>query len=352
MAAELGRPKFGAGVCATLDDVIRGAQMLDDALGNPTVPTDNTVNTVEIVYYDGSTLVTINGDVISPGGTTTIVVQWNDVAINSATGTLNFEGTAVTGVVDDGAGKVTVTIDATAGAFSAGDGIDIDGGGVISVDLAATSPCLEFDGGDIRVQVKSDGGLERTSTGLQDKWRYFEVKGTATSAGTPHTGTVGIDNVTSINGETPVAMSSDVLTCFTEVDVYVADNDVLYATFTLEGAGLSSYWSVANMKNLRPILAGLPDYAPASTMLLGHKAGETDSSQQKVQWKTIENWLKLVTGYNAANKQVIVNNVDTVAWMDLDDALNLLASYTAGNDQSIGHDASGVTAWQADSVCP
>jgi hypothetical protein len=284
MAAELGRHLFEFNVCQTMEQLLPSLQMWHNAMGNPTTPTDNTVPTVELVWYDGSTLVNNEGDVISPGGTTTIVVQWEDVAINSATGTLNFEGSAVVDVNDDGAGKVTVTIDASGGTINEGDFISITGGDTINVDLAASNPCLEDDGsGDLRVQVKSDGGLERTSTGVQDKWRYHNAFGTLTADQFPSSGSVGVDNVTSINGETPVGSGADVVTA-AGLPLYAANNDRVYLEFTNEGAsGILDSWTTDTLANLRPVLAGFPNYDPDVTSVIGHSAGTTDSGQQKFE---------------------------------------------------------------------
>lgn len=83
------------------------------------------------------------------------------------------------------------------GVFSAGDGIEINSG-VISVDLAATNPCLEFDAsspGDLQLQI-SGTTLEKTVSGVQVKGvpSLFEINGVATSA-----------NVTAANVNTLVA---------------------------------------------------------------------------------------------------------------------------------------------------
>ena len=63
MAAEFGVPKFGND-CASFEDLRRNLSLLDDALGNPTVPTDPDAPTKEIVTYDPDT-----GELSTPGGT-------------------------------------------------------------------------------------------------------------------------------------------------------------------------------------------------------------------------------------------------------------------------------------------
>jgi len=67
-----------------------------------------------------------------------------------------------------------------------GDGIDISGG-TISVDLAATNPCLEFDGSGppAALQFQINGTtLEKTATGARVKGlpSLFEINGVAVSA--------------------------------------------------------------------------------------------------------------------------------------------------------------------------
>ncbi len=164
--------------------------------------------------------------------------------------------------------------------FTEGPGIDIDTT-TISVDLANTDPCLEFDGDTgLQVKIKEDGGLEATSDGIQDKWRYHIVKGRATADYEPGTGTIGIDNVTSINGETPVADPSDVLTCFTERDIYVEEDDIVYAIFNDEGGSLAEKWSVCTALNLSALLRGYAGYDPAETQVFMQVSGV-------LQWVTV-----------------------------------------------------------------
>lgn len=316
MAAELNRAKFGAGICTTLDDVIQGLQLMDAALDYPTTPTSSTANTVVNVWYDGANLVDAAGNVVSVTSTT-LEVRWETTPIEAAAIALDFTGSAVSNVTTS-AGVVTIQID--------------DSGLTPSVDCFKTITFSNADG-TVAANIVADSdadtlnivaevGLIITTNASNDTMTlspavpYVEVQGLATAAYTPGTGTINIDNVTAINGVSPVGLSSHVLECASEVNIYCADNDVLYANYNVQAGGTTfERWSIANMKNLRPILAGLPDYAPASNMLLGHPANSTDSSQQKVSWKTTEDWLKLITGYSAGSGQYLKNDSGTIKWV-------------------------------------
>lgn len=179
---------------------------------------------------------------------------------------------------------------------------------------------MAFDDDELSVVVDTlpaaQGGLEVVyGSGddcdtLRDKWRFHYIKGQATGAVTP--GNPGLDNTSAIHGEEP----SDPVTTH-GLQLYCANNDVIYAKFDNEGASgvESDSWTTDTMANIRPIMAGFDDYAPASTMLLGHFANSTSAGQQNVQWKTIEDWLKTLPGYSASADQYLKNETGTIKWV-------------------------------------
>lgn len=227
----------------------------------------------------------------SAGSTLTAAVLGDTLYVNGTTGIV------VTGSTPGGLNTLTLSVNPTVllAEFDEGDGIAFDGP-EINVDLADTAPCLEFDGtgppADLRVKADPVGGLERHADGLRDKWRYHLVRGQATSAQTP--GGPSIDNVVSVHGETPVSGAGDTLIPSSVLNLYVANNDLVYALYNNDadtGTPILEAWSTDTMANLRPILAGLPGYDPAFNMLLGHSANATDASQQSIDWKSVAGWL-------------------------------------------------------------
>jgi hypothetical protein len=70
-----------------------------------------TLDAVRNINFTNGTVTQVDANSIDvPIGGSDLDVQEDDVSINSATTALNFEGGAVTSVVDEGAGKTTVTI--------------------------------------------------------------------------------------------------------------------------------------------------------------------------------------------------------------------------------------------------
>jgi hypothetical protein len=213
---------------------------------------------------------------------------------------------------------VTFSIDGGAilDAFIAGPGIEFTAS-EIAVDLAGTDPCLEFDGSDdLQLQINATGGHERTATGVRDKWRYHLVKGLATQAYTPSAGNVDIDGVESVHGEEPVSAPTDELIC-TGLPLYCDDNDIIVAKYNNSVAANDPVdsWTTDTMANLRPIMAGFDDYDPAENMLLGHATGEITDSQQRMQWKTLEDWLKLISGYGPTGTLYLRSVDGVIEWV-------------------------------------
>lgn len=299
--------------CITPQDKLQAIGDLLDAIGNP-FPDAN--GPVEILYHniDDDTVINQNGDVITVTGGASLVVQDEGTPLGAFT-VMNFVGDGVE-ATDGGGGVVIVTINGGSASFTEGDGIHISGGGVVSVDLTSPDPCLEFVGGDLQVQLAPDGGLDRDVDGILAHWRYFRITGQATAANAPSGGSVGIDNVTSTNGETPVAGSGDVITCH-GWPLYCADNDVLWAVYDDDGGGsIDVNWTTDTLGNLRPIMCGWSGYDPTKNMLLGHPAGATESSQQAVNWKTVADWLKTLPNYIATGTWLPISIDGVVQWID------------------------------------
>ncbi len=267
MPAELGVTKFGND-CASLEDMRQQLVMLDDALGNPTVPTGPGVPTVENVYYnnDDGTLVTPDGSVITGTGAVLaelpLYMDGDTVKLKYDNSTITLNGsdqlqaaaamtyTFLVPLVESG-GEVDIDY---------GDGTWKDGSDQLAVRLADNSG-LEFDG--------------NTPGRLRDKWRYHVVKGKATANYHPGTGdTIIIDNVEAIRGESPVATLSDTITCNTEQDIWLDDNETVYAVYVENPADtVTTNWTVATGMNLAALLKGFADYDPSETQDLKNTSG-------------------------------------------------------------------------------
>jgi hypothetical protein len=145
--AQLGVPLFDNGPCNTLEDMRQKMSVFHAAVGNPVIPIDNTVTTVEPIYVDeGGDIVDGDGNVVAPAAASltfkTIVVSGqSDVVADASDDTLTLvAGANVT--ITTNAGTDTITIDAGSTAdlliFKA---LVNDGTGVISTDAT-----LAFDG--------------------------------------------------------------------------------------------------------------------------------------------------------------------------------------------------------------
>src|SRR5262249_6779581 len=58
----------------------------------------------------------------------------------------------------------------------------------------------------------------------------------------------------------------------------------LFVNYTLDGATLQEQWTVDNIKNLRHIVAGFPNYDPTKRMYLYHPANTKDDGQPSIRW--------------------------------------------------------------------
>lgn len=266
MAAEFGVPKFGND-CASFEDLRRSLSLLDDALGNPTVPTDPDAPTKEIVTYDPDTgeLSTPGGTVISGTGAVTVgcgLIQVGDaISVNYNSDTLE----CVNGVLN---------VLPLAGEILAVAPIIISGGNIV----LETSDGLWVDGDDeLAVRLATNSGLEFDGSApgrLRDKWRYQLIKGQATANYHPSGGTIEIDNVTAIRGESPVTSSADLITVACDIPVWLDNNGTVYAKYAENPAiSLSQNWSVCDALNLDELLKGIDDYDPAETQQLTNANG-------------------------------------------------------------------------------
>ena len=82
---------------------------------NPSNPTFDSTFIGTESYLWGVKLQGATGEKGDTGAGSNIVIQENDSTIGTVTDTLNFEGSGVSSVVDEGGNKTTVTIDGGAG---------------------------------------------------------------------------------------------------------------------------------------------------------------------------------------------------------------------------------------------
>jgi len=244
----------------------------------------------------------------------TITVAGQDT-VNATTSQDNLTLVAGNGFVietDNATRTITLSVATDIGGFlDEGFAIDITGS-EIAVDLADTNPCLEDDGaGDIRLKVKSTGGLERTSDGVQDKWRYHLIKGLAKGAHTPSVTGVLMDNVESVHGESPVALAADEINCPEGLPLYASDNEVVYAKFNnVNGIDETDSWTTDTMANLRPIMAGFTSYDPTKNLVLVHNANATTGGQEQMAWKERTN--KVIWGLDPDGGHTITTSGTTL----------------------------------------
>lgn len=296
MAVELGRAKFGFGQCNTLEDVIEKLQLLDDALGNPTVPTDSTVDTVDgIVYYDDGDLVLIDGTTIA--GTDTYTAGCG-ISVASNVISAAVDGTTI---ICSG-GVLSATAAATA--YTATAPIVISGSNVISVSLGDG---LWKDGDDeAAVRLATESGLEFDGNDpgrLRDKWRYHGIYGTTTTA-LEDVGGGGVNLTSCVEtwGEDPGASIS----ASTGPNLWAPADSVIYLRPSTEGGSdKTDQWDTGDARNFPFLVAGLGGFDESLNMLIGHAATDLDVTLAK--WDEISDWLKLLQDYvsGAATWQVI-----------------------------------------------
>jgi len=263
--------------------------------GNPTDPVNPTLLTLSLA------------------GTATVVWQDEGSTVISS-GTVTFDGAGVT-VTDDGV-KAIVTIPGGSGTpYTEGNGIDINGSNVVSAELA-TGGGLEFDGSGIAVSV--DGVTIDVVAG--------DLKVIAFNFGTIAVGATNVvadavsDTLTLVAG-TNVAISAnagtDTITFSSTDTTYTAGAGINLSStkfiadpHTASHVGLvdptTGNDSSADDAQIGILWHNIQDYAVGRTMLLGHL--EDDSAKPVVQYKTTEDWIELLEGYDSTKRQVIIND--------------------------------------------
>jgi len=126
-----------------------------DAIRTPNLIEGNAL----VVTGDGG--VTASGITGIGSGIAGIEVQNTDVSVATDVTVLNFEGTALYGITDDGSGKVTITVNSGGGTASGG-GVDVEQGGTPKVTGATTlnfvSGALITDAGGGQANITISGG--------------------------------------------------------------------------------------------------------------------------------------------------------------------------------------------------
>lgn len=294
------------------------------ATGGPCVA-DSTTDTLTLTAGANITLTAVAGTdtiTIAVSG----ILSYSSVTVSAIGGGSASGGTAAANIVNDTLELIadtgitlvrsgdTITIGAPGGGASLSEGAGINiSGDQVSVQIAEltlgsglyrglwffdTADPVGDQGLAIFLHEDYEGGLEFTEEGggwdgsLRDRNRFHLVKGLATSTTTP--GNPGLDNVQRVHGEDPVDGNAASALITSGLPLWCANNDTIYAKFddqTDRMTPILESFSTDTVENIRPIMAGFSGYSPAENMLLGHASNETEAGQQKVQWKTVSEWL-------------------------------------------------------------
>lgn len=261
--------------------------------GNPTDPVNPTLLTLSLA------------------GTATVVWQDEGSTVISS-GTVTFDGAGVT-VTDDGV-KAIVTIPGGSGTpYTEGNGIDINGSNVVSAELA-TNRGLEFDGSGLAVNIGN--GLEMSTNDIVVKAHtYIDVDSNGVA--------VDFTEVASYSGASDqylrnnagtfqwATLPPDTDTTYTAgAGINLSSTKFIADPHTASHVGLvdptTGNDSSADDAQIGILWHNIQDYAVGRTMLLGHL--EDDSAKPVVQYKTTEDWIELLEGYDSTKRQVIIND--------------------------------------------
>lgn len=283
-----------------------------------------------------------------------IAVELDNTVINAATTILNFS-TAFT-VVDAGGGQVD---------------IDVTGGGG-GASYTASTPLL-LTGADFSLQF-GFGLLESASTliadigdGLEADSNKFRVKAhtyiDVTSSGVA----VDFTEVASYNGAGDqylrnnggtfqwATLPPDTNTTYTAgAGINLSGTKFIADPNTTSHVGLvdpaTGDDSSADDAQIGILWHEIANYDVDENMLIGHAA--SDSSKPVVEYKTVEDWLKTLPGYDT-HRVLVSDETGVVKWYTVNETLDMLTGRDDTKDQSIGADVAGTPEWQDDGTeCP
>ncbi len=266
--------------------------------GNPTDPLNPTLLTLSLA------------------GSATVI--WQDEGVTQVTtGLVDFQGAGVT--VTDGGSKAIVTIPGGSGTpYTEGNGIDINGSNVVSAELA-TGGGLEFDGSGIAVSV--DGVTIDVVAGdlevIAFNFGTIAVSGQSNVVADAVSDTLTLvagSNVTittNAGSDSITIASTDTNTTYTAgAGINLSSTKFVADPHTASHVGLvdptTGNDSSADDAQIGILWHNIQDYAVGRTMLLGHL--EDDSAKPVVQYKTTEDWIELLEGYDSTKRQVIIND--------------------------------------------
>ncbi len=318
------------------------------------------------VFYGGRPDTPLNPDVI-PGlaGGGEITVERDNTLIHAAATILNFSTNFT--VVDAGGGQVDIDVTGGGGGGTVTEAfktIAVSGQSDIVADLAADTLTIAAGTGLV---ITNNAGTDtitfalNTSVIAQNSFTTIAVSGQSNVVADSPTDTLTLiagSNVTittNAAGDSVTINSSYVNTTYTAgAGIDLVGTKFSARTNELTHVGLvdptSGNESSADGAEIGILWYEIADYDVAENMLIGHEAG--DSTNPVVCFKTVEDWLKTLPGYDT-HRVLVSDETGIVKWYTVNEMLDMLTGRNDTVDQSIGADATGSPEWQDDTdECP
>lgn len=353
----LNSPAVRHGPCTDLETLANQVYSVFQAMGFPGPLEGPDDQEMQAVYVTpDNDLVASNGDPLEIAGAGTqnvflyVTDGTNTAEADAVDSTLTLTNGGGIGIEVVPATKEVILTNLGSGTdLTEGDGIIISAG-EISVDAG---DYLEFASGTLQVALADTPGLESDGSDpakLRSKSRFVLVRGQATTGYHGATSIV-IDNIDNLVGELPnsVATAADILevTVDDAYGVWLDDDDYVYAIAeNQDGDEFRHLGSVGH----RQALKGNKNFDDTVPQFLGHNF--TGDSNGTVSWRTIEQWLRTVSGYDASANLVLMMRGGTLSWRTMEQLGQDFLGYGPGNPQSLGHSAFGAIQWQDDINCP
>lgn len=309
--------------------------------------------------YGGNPADPVNPFPLTVSASGSATVNWEDEGVLVlSSGTANFVGSGVT--VTDVAGTATITITGGGGgsvteAFTT---IAVAGQSDVVADSATDTLTLSGTG----ITITTNAGTDTISFANDAlAFKTISVSGQSDVVADALADTLTLvagSNVTittNAGGDSITIASADTNTTYTAgAGINLSGTKFIADPNTTSHVGLvdpaTGDDSSADDAQIGILWHEIANYDVDENMLIGHAA--SDSSKPVVEYKTVEDWLKTLPGYDT-HRVLVSDETGVVKWYTVNEMLDMLAGRDDTKDQSIGADVAGTPEWQDDGTeCP